>query len=150
MFKKQSKLFSFILTCTVLLSMLITPLKAVESRVDAPLSQYGTSVQPRWSNVVSNTMTLGPSNGKIYISIIFGGYSGTTYSNGTVVLQKINGSKITLIATWRNLSSSSPVFEFTDNTKSYTAGTYRIAVTITATRNGVSETITLDKESVFS
>lgn len=150
MLKKYRKFFSVVLICAVLMSMFITPLKAIDVGMDNAEIQMDSIVQPRWTNVYVTDITLGHNDGKIDISITMSGYSGTTFSNGTIVLQKVNGSSLSLIKTWRNLSSDSRDFEFTDNSKSYTSGTYRVAITITATRNGVSETITLDEESTYS
>ena len=112
--------------------------------IEANMIIPGNEIQ--WSNVNTATVTLAFTNaGKADISIRINGKSGTTFSNGTVKLEKITGGSATPIATWTGLSSSSKTFTFNDSSVSVTSGTYKVSITIYAVRNGVSEKIEASK-----
>lgn len=114
-----------------------------------PNQQIVHAIQPRWINVNGASLILDVSENPITVGFDFGGYTGTTYSNGTLVLEKISGSHTGVIKTWTNLSSNSSLYSFDDEVETIlTAGQYRVTLTITATRNGVSEEIELSKVSV--
>ena len=109
-----------------------------------------SQIQPRWSIVNAVEMTLGSYNSKMNIYIRIDASTGTTYSNGKVVVTKTSGSDIGEVKTWSGLSSSRPYFEFIDNTLYYTRGRYNVKITITATRNGVSETVAYSENVTFT
>lgn len=114
------------------------------------LATAESQIQPRWSIVNDVEIALGSYNSKIDINIRISAPTGTTYSNGKIVLTKTSGSDIGEVKTWSGQSSSVPYFEFNDNSLYYTRGRYNVKITITATRNGVSETITQSKNITFS
>ena len=111
--------------------------------------QYVFTIQPRWINTNGASLILDISKSPITAGFDIGGYTGTTYSNGTLVLEKISGSNTGVIRTWTGLSSNLSLYEFEGYADAtLTAGQYRLTLTITATRNGVSEVIELSKTSV--
>lgn len=109
-----------------------------------------SQIQPRWSIVDAVEIILDSYNSKIDITIRINSATGTTYSNGKVVVTKTSGSDIGEVKTWSGLSGSQSTFAFDDNSLYYTRGRYNVKITITATRNGVSETITQSKNITFS
>ena len=109
-----------------------------------------SQIQPRWSVVNAVEMTLGSTNSKLDIYIRIDSSTGTTYSNGRVVVTKTSGSDIGEVKTWSGLSCNRPAFEFENNSLYYTRGRYNVKITITATLNGVSETITQSKNITFA
>lgn len=109
-----------------------------------------SQIQPRWSVVNDARITLDSVNSKISIYIRIFAPAGTTYSNGKVVVTKTSGSDIGEVKTWSGLSGSQSTFAFDDNSLYYTRGRYNVKITITATRNGVSETVTCSENITFS
>ena len=116
----------------------------------AIIDNTASQIQPRWSVVNTVEITLASTNSKLDIYIRIDSSTGTTYSNGSVVVTKTSGSDIGEVKTWSGLSCSRPAFEFEDNTLYYTRGRYNVKITITATRNGVSETVTQSKNITFA
>lgn len=114
------------------------------------LATAESQIQPRWSVISGVNIDLSSYNSKIDIYIKINSATGTTYSNGKVVLTKTSGSDIGEVKTWSGLSSNGPNFEFENNSLYYTRGRYEVKITITATRNGVSETITYSDSATLS
>ena len=140
---KKTYLFKLILCILIVVSLSTQSLYAFTDNSPVETDEY--QIQPRWSIVNNVVITLGSNNAKRAISITIASSSGTTYSNGRVVVTKLTGSNTGVVKTWSGLSSSLPYFRFVDNTLSYTNGEYEVEITITATRYGVSETITQSK-----
>ena len=138
------KIISIVLV-SIIICIAIQPVFASGTNMNEVKNQ----VQPRWLNLASAVMKLGVSSSPIKVGFTLSGNTGTTYSNGTLVLEKISGSHTGVIHTWSNLSSNSYVYYMNDEVyTTLTAGQYRITLTITATNNGVSEVIELTKVSV--
>ena len=93
-----------------------------------------------WNNAGTETCTFNIVNNKLNISILIPGKTGTTFTNGSVTLEKV-GSQGGIVREWTNLSSTSNTFTFTNNTYTPTKGGYSLTYRITAVRNGVSEVI---------
>ena len=139
MFKKAEKLLSFIITVLLVTGLATSPLYA--------MSNDPTMLEPRWTNATRVVLSMGLNSDKISLSVTIAGHSGTTYSNGKVTLEKLVGSSYVEVESWSGLSSSSAIFLFGDSSVKKVSGTtYRLRVSIKATRNGVSETITESRE----
>lgn len=136
-----------LLTSAVLLSL---PCQAAE-RAETPLSTSGYSIiSPYWNNASDVTVQLKKSSDNfISATARVVGLKGTTYSNGTVTLDKIVGTNTIAKRRWSGLSSSSQNFIFNEKALAYESGTYRISITITATLNGKSEVITKSQTFVL-
>ena len=135
--------------CAILMILFSTGVPSYAQRALSSTPQLASTVQPRWINVSGITLVLDVSKSPIYVSFSIGGYLGTTFSNGTLVLEKISGSHTGVIKTWTGLSCSSPAYIFDDDVyTTLTAGQYRMTLTITATNNGASEVIEVSKVSV--
>ena len=141
----KTRIISFVLVAIMLL-LLVQPSNAEYIPLEDEETETSESViTPRWSNVSSSTATCSFSNGKVSARVYVGGYSGTTYKNGTVKLYKNSGSGYTVCKTWTGLSGNSSAFVFNDNTITAIDGcSYKISVTITAVNSGTSETITVN------
>lgn len=133
-------------TCS-LLSLLMVFALVFASPVNAtatdklPESKLVESGSLRWSNVTLCRSTLLFSS-KVDCSITVSGLQGTTYSNGTILLEKeINGA-YSAVKSWSNISCSQKTYIFRDSSVTATNGTYRLTIEITATRNGQAEVIT--------
>lgn len=141
----------FLKSIVCLLVTLLLSTNSIFAFDDAPVIATAESqIQPRWSIVYNAEMTLNSNNSKMNIHIKVFAPAGTSYSNGKVVVTKTSGSDIGEVKTWSGLSSSGPNYEFNDNTLYYTRGRYNVKITITATRNGVSETVTCSENITFS
>lgn len=129
-----------LLTSAVLLSL---PCQAAE-HAETPLSTSGYSIiSPYWNNVGKVSLNLTKtSDNFINAFVSVNGYPGITYSNGTIILDKIVGTNTIAKRRWSGLSSSSQNFIFNEKALAYESGTYRISITITATLNGKAEVIT--------
>lgn len=153
----SKKIIITLFAITLLVTSLVTPIcadGAAETHFRLNPEEEMMAVIPgneiQWNNVSSARVTLVFTNtGKADISIRISGRAGTTFSNGTVKLEKINGNTTTTIATWRNLSSSSTTFTFNNDSVAVTSGTYKVSITIYAVRNGVSEKIETSKTSTY-
>ncbi|MBR6682279.1 MAG: hypothetical protein IKL40_04780 [Clostridia bacterium] len=144
MFKKTNKILSAVLVVLFIASLMTNSAFAMNNNKPATTN---SGIQPRWANVVSATIILDVTQPTIYVGTNMGGPAGTTYRNGTVVLEKISGSNCGVVEIWEDLSSNLPLFQFNDTSVAPTSGTYRLTITIDAIRNGVSETIEISKES---
>lgn len=148
MSKLKNKTITSIISLVSLCAMISQPLCAAECEqyVDPTPSSTQSTIVPYWNNVRSVMFTHDVENSNIYIKLTITGIAGTTYKNGTVTLEKISGSNTGVKRTWKNLTSSSNVFSFSDNSYPASSGTYRATFSIDAVRNGVSENITRSKD----
>lgn len=137
MFKIANKIFSLIMTLTLLFSTLIMPLYATT------VEKY--NVEPRWSNVSSGVIGIDLNSDKVKLNIKLVGAVGTTFNNGRIVLTRENNGTVTTVKTWTGCSSNSNLFSFSDSSCTKKAGTYTLTITITAIKNGVSEEISISK-----
>lgn len=148
MFKKTKKIFTAILSAVLAVSMIAAPVYA--NGIDARAVIVEPGIEPQWQNVGATAAALSFNGSTISISFVVTAYSGTTFSSGTVFLIKLTGSDTGIIKKWSGLSSNTNYFSFDDNSQTVTStGTYRVLLLITATRNGVSETITAKKDRTY-
>lgn len=143
MFKKTNKILSAVLVVIFIASLMTNSVFAMNSDE----STTNSGVQPRWANVLSTTITLDLIDPIIEVGFTMGGTSGTTFRNGTLVLEKISGSNCGVVETWTDISSNMPFIQFSDTSAERTSGTYRLTITIEAVKNGVPETIEVSKEA---
>lgn len=104
-----------------------------------------TAIQPRWTNVHSISLTLDVETSPLYLAVTVVSYNGTTYSNGTIKLLR-NGVQV---AKWTGLSATTSYFLFSNEDITRYSGTYELQFSITATRNGVSETVSHSKTAKY-
>ena len=128
--RTTSRVFALVLICILVCMSTVTV--SADDLNDEPLY--------RWNNVTSIEWSKQIVGSQLKFTIKITGKSGTTYSNGTMVLKN---SSNTQIASWSGISSTSSSFTI-NNYLSYipSSGTYTATLTITAKRNGTSETIT--------
>ena len=145
---KRKSLLIF-LSIMLLAAMFIQPLQALEelSCTETAANPNNSGIDLQWQNAESFTITLDCSDSTAYIHATIVSVKGTTYKNGTVTLEKISGSNCGVKKTWNNLSGTSRIFSFHDESVSLSSGTYKLTVTIDTVRNGSSETITASKTS---
>ena len=142
MSKKLNKIIAIALNLVLLFSFMTHPLYAATRQEETP-------IMPQWQNATNMILSVDLTSPQIKVSATVTGFLGTTYSNGSAVLEKISGSNCGTVKTWTNISSNTPVLQFTDNTVTRTSGTYRLTFTVTTVRNGVSETISSSKEATY-
>ncbi len=145
MFKKQSKKFISAMLVLVFVASMMT--NSICATNNGELTTTSSVVQPRWSNLVSYTMGIDLDGPIIQVSATLMGRTDTTYTNGTLVLEKISGSNCGVVQTWYNISSNSRILQFGDSSEKTTPGTYVLTLTIDAVRYGVSETISVSQEA---
>ena len=131
---KFKHFLTLILTAVIIVSNMSLP-------ITAALKDDSDIVSPMYTNVQSVKVEVTKSSSKVVITIKVTGYSGTTFSNGSVRLLKTSGSNTGLVTRWDRLSSSSSVFTFTDNSTTAESGSYQVNFSIKAVKNGVVESI---------
>ena len=129
MLKHVKRLSAFILAA-ILVCMASVPVFA--ETADDPVIY-------RWQHVKKVSWSKTSSGNKITLYATITGYSGTTYSSGSI---KVRNSSGTLIAQATGISSSSNSFTAQCSFTKPAAGTYTATLTITATRSGTSEIVT--------
>lgn len=147
MLKKSKKLFNAILSASLAAVLAVSPVCA--NGIDAKAVVIEPEIEPQWKNVGATAATLDFDGSTIFIDFTVTAYSGTTFSDGVVGLFKLTGDDAGLVKRWTGLSASTPYFFFTDDSLTATKGTYRVQLSITATRNGVSEVITAKKDRTY-
>lgn len=140
MFKKTSKILSTVIILTVIISLMTQPLCAAAA---------DPGIDLQWNDATSMKLTLDLTQSKISISVTVTGRAGTTYKNGTALLEKLNGSTYEYVNEWKNISSSSTILQFNDSSVTRSKGTYRLTFTVTTVRNGSEETISANKVSTY-
>lgn len=97
-----------------------------------------------YETISDYSINLGCCNGKASITVLLSGRSGTQFQNGTLKLYKYESGTWTTVRTWRNLSSSTNTFSFSDNSVAVQSGAkYKVKITITAYTSSTSENIVL-------
>lgn len=134
---KICRLFSLFLAVIFLMSFMTNVISAAPTATDDQI------VTPYWVNTTGINLTLGFSDdGYAQLSVTLSGLSNTTFHDITIGLTKIDSPGKGLIKEWDGLSSTGPVFRFSNtSTKVTDEGTYSLSVIFTATRNGTSELI---------
>lgn len=141
----KTRIISLVMVVIMLLLMVQTSNAEYVPLEEIEIENPDSGIAPCWENVGTSTATCSFSNGKVSARVYVGGYSGTTYKNGTVTLYKNSGSGYKTYKTWTGLSGSSSAYVFNDNTVTATDGcSYKISITITAVRSGTTETITVN------
>jgi len=106
-------------------------------------------IMPLWENVSSISLDLSYRNGNIGGVATIRGAAGTTSINATLTLERR-----TIFGTWTTVDTWTGSSNDTRLTVSGTAPgsrgvTYRLTVTATVVRNGVSETVTTSTQGSF-
>lgn len=147
MFKKAKNFFTAILSAFLAASMVAAPVSA--NGVDAKAVVVEPGIEPQWQNVGATSATLYFDGSTIVIAFAVTAYTDTTFSNGTVTLLKLSGDGVGVVKKWTGLSSNWNLFTFDDDSLTATKGIYRVHLSITATRYGVSEEITAKKDNTY-
>lgn len=138
--KVLKKCISLLLALTAATLLIAHPIETVNA-----VAIEETQVQPRWMHVNSIVLTLDVTTSPLYFAITVAGAMGTTYSNGTIRLLR-DGVQI---AKWTGLSATTPFFSFSNEDITRYSGTYELQFSITATRNGTSETVSSFKTAKY-
>ena len=116
------------------------------------LSMTAYAVQPRWINTMSVGMENGYDNGDAYLRITINGLSTVDkIDNVDIRFYRVATSGTeTLVASWNNLSVNDFIFHWTMTVPNvYMYVEYRLEFNADVHRNGVVETITGAKTSVY-
>ncbi|MCL2627086.1 MAG: hypothetical protein FWD44_00100 [Oscillospiraceae bacterium] len=108
-------------------------------------SVIGTSIatatiQPLWSNLRVLELHTSRSNNTVTSSTTVIGQSGTTRISASYTLEKWENYRYQPVDSWSASSNSASLLN-TRTTPNCSAGTYRLRVTVTVTRNGTIETV---------
>ena len=95
----------------------------------------------RWTHLESITLNISRNSSTVSSETTVIGQPGTTKISASYKLEKLINGSYQSVDTWTASSSSATLFN-TRNTKNCTAGTYKLSVTVTITRNGTKETVT--------
>ena len=147
MFKKSKKFFTAILSAILAAVTAVSPVCA--NGINARAAVVEPGIEPQWQNVGATAATLLFDGSTIVIDFTVTAYKGTTFSNGIVTLIKLTGNNTGIVKRWTGLSSSLPIFDFYDESLTATKGIYRVHLSVTATRNGVSELITAQRDAEY-
>ena len=116
--------------------------------LDEPVEEEGDISE--YETVVNHVFHLYSTGTKANITIRIDGKSGVKFKNGTLKLYKYVNSSWTTVKTWSNLSSSTSIFMFNDNSVTIQSGSlYKAKLTITAYNSSTNEPITLSKTSTL-
>ena len=95
----------------------------------------------RWTHLESITLNISRSSSTITSSTTITGQPGTTKISASYKLEKLVNGNYQSVDTWTASSSSETLFN-SRKTTNCTAGTYKLSVTATITRDGTKETVT--------
>ena len=125
------------------------PLSAQSTQSEASLIEVYENFAPFWTNVNYISLDLYYENGNAqnFASIV--GATGTTSINATFTLERqtIFGNWTT-VQTWTSRASGSSL-TFFETASASKGNKYRLSVTATVVRNGVSETVSTSFEQTF-
>ncbi|MCL2223723.1 MAG: hypothetical protein FWB96_02010 [Defluviitaleaceae bacterium] len=104
-----------------------------------PQAAYVT-IQPLWQNVnrANAVLTHTGTTAHCYVSIT--GLAGTTSIRATMQLSRVIGNSVSTVATWTQTVNGSRLV-MNESARVTANGDYRLSVTATIVRNGVSENI---------
>lgn len=149
MSKKINQIMSVVLTTVTVVTILLF---SINTNPIVKAINYDDQIALCWNNVTSSLVNLGfSSTNKIEGTVRIIGKSGTKYKNGTIKIERYNGSSWVNVKTWSNLSGSSAVYSFSTTTLTALSNTkYRLTIQITAYNGSSSEVISLSKTSTNS
>ena len=136
----------YIILCLTLVS---TVLLTTSVSANAHHGPGYVEITPFWQNIQSINPRLSINNGVATVAGSVTGHMGveSITVNATLVRVNANGTT-THIASWNNLSTTSRMWSW-ETTRNVTRGyDYRLILTVTAIRDGVSETVTRNSLTV--
>jgi len=96
--------------------------------------------EARWTHLRSISLNLSRSNNTVTSTVSVMGHAGTTRILASFVLERLVDGQYRLVTAWTDSTNSSALIN-TRQTSNCPAGTYRLRVTVTVTRDGSSETV---------
>ena len=133
------------ITCVFLLSLIILNYATVCCNAN---TNRDNKVSLLMDGAKSNSISLYEDNGKIVVRIYMTASSDTTYEGGILTLRRTVGSNTVFLENLRNLSSSTSVYSYYNNSHDAVSGTYIVKFAIYAVKNGVRERVNLEKTLV--
>jgi hypothetical protein len=129
----KRKGFLAILLATLMFTMAIPKIVSADTQ---PLM----GIDPYWANVMNIPVSLSFSGTTANCQAQVNALSGTTSITGTATLDRENSNgAYTTVYTWTGLSSTTTILNFSGTCTISTGYTYRLTITVTVVRNGVSE-----------
>lgn len=104
-------------------------------------STEDTNKLPEFYNIAGVIINVKFGQPKLFISVTIGGYYSTTYTDGKIKLEKLNGADTVTVKEWTNLSSSGYLFKFTDESVIASPGKYRLSISVTTIKDGIREVV---------
>ncbi|MBE6687438.1 MAG: hypothetical protein E7591_09475 [Ruminococcaceae bacterium] len=131
--------------CVFLISLLILNYAVVGC---SAFSTSNDTLSPRYDYVDDTYINIYKAGNKIYVEIRLSGDVGTTYEGGILTLRRTVDSNTVFLENLRNLSSSTSVYSYYNNSHDAVSGTYIVKFAIYAVKNGVRERVNLEKTLV--
>lgn len=104
-------------------------------------------IEPFWANIISRSINLSfNNNGRATMSGVIHANAGTTKITANAVLERVNpNGTFTRVASFNNLISTSEMWVWERNHYVVRGHSYRLTITATVVRNGISETISFSR-----
>lgn len=133
----------FTMLCLGLFLLLVTPVITYAKDIEA--KQYGfILIEPLWAIVEETDAHLRISNGRATMSGTVIGQPGTTSITANAVLERANlDGTFSAIATFNNMHVTGRFWEWERTYHVARGHVYRLTITATVIRNGISETVTV-------
>lgn len=131
------------LALLLMLSLVALPVTAYANMQISEVEPAYEDIMPLWDNISRIDTHITINNGRAEISGFVFAFTGTTSITVNVVLERINANGTrTQEASWNNLHTNGNLWAW-EATRTVARGhEYHLTFTVTAVRNGVSETVT--------
>ncbi|MCL1878018.1 MAG: hypothetical protein FWF80_04105 [Defluviitaleaceae bacterium] len=141
----------FVAFCFVVLAAIGFTVPVVANTFDDATTATFFEIEPLWTNTLLITAELHVSGtGQVIMSGSVLGQPGTSSISVNAVLERVNeNGTVSPVVSFNNIRTASNVWDWS-RTQSVTRGhSYRMRMTATVVRNGISEVITVSSRTVW-
>lgn len=136
---KKRILSAILCVITVVGAFGLPSAQAVSSELAASENLSG-GAELRWANTASITLNMQRNNNRVTSDSVIVGFAGTTRISASFTLEKLVNGEYVNVDSW-TASSNSMILNNSRVTPNCTAGTYKLSVSATVTRNGTPENV---------
>jgi len=131
--------------CVFILITTMLPVSVYANNA-SPIDGGDINIMPHWSNINSIDTHLVIENGNACITITVVGHPGTESITVSASLDRVNANgTLTRIASWNNMRGTGIAWGWETTQDVGRGHDYRLTITVTVVRNGVSETVTVNR-----